>query len=432
MPSLKDLKKRNFKNVSPNKISLETNAPTVQELNETFIKTLSLNSKIQQQKDDSDILNTTKKALDKQVANRKQTDSKQIANGKQTGSKQVAEKHQLVSKRVAEQVAEQVAIGEQTGSKRVAKQVANFSIFDTSGNERKILETIFLICRNNGTKTSPPLTLDLLLSSTKLSTKDVLKNAIHRLTHEKNLLIRDSSKTGRGGWIKFRFPDHIFQSLIIETDSKRVAIGEQTGSKQVAERVAEQVASVSSSSSSFNINNKPTTNEQTNIFELPQEWLDIDFSELDGFSIHHLKQLYQREVSSPDQLQNSINAFVFDLKENGKATRIKSKDPIPYFLAILNRQGVYVPPANYESPRDKSMREYFAKEKERMIKRNQMEEDVLSVSFENWHDGLSKKNKCELLNMESSEFVSESMMKPLLKTHYQEHIWLDVKRKILG
>jgi hypothetical protein len=175
-----------------------------------------------------------------------------------------------------------------------------------------------------------------------------------------------------------------------------------------------------------------SANENPNVSELPKEWSDIDFSELEGFSIHHLKQLYERNVSNPQEIQNSINAFVFDLNENDKAASIKSKDPIPFFLGILNRQGVYVAPGNYESPKDKAMREYLAIENEKQNKRQKIEQELMAVSFENWHEGLTIKAKCELLNMEQTEFTSETMMKPMLKNHYQENIWLDVKRNIIG
>jgi hypothetical protein len=298
-------------------------------------------------------------------------------------------------------------------------------ISEVSGNQKMIFDFLFSLCESIGMRTTPPLTLDYILSETDITSKFLIKNNIERLV-AKGVLLREKGKRGRGGFIRLSIPEDFYMQKMNAQDTINKPFRNQFDMGHL------EVKNVVLDSRVGAIDNRMSANENPNTSELPKEWLDIDFSELNGFSIHHLKQLYERNVSNPQEIQNSINAFVFDLNENDKAASIKLKDPIPFFLGILNRQGVYVAPGNYESPKDKAMREYLAIENEKQKKRQKIEQELMAVSFENWHEGLTIKAKCQFLNMEQTEFTSETMMKPMLKNHYQENIWLDVKRNIIG
>ena len=203
------------------------------------------------------------------VANYEQSGSKvvakPVANYEQSGSKVVAKpksdiskKQETSSKVVAEPVAQLVANYEQSSS----KVVANCSFQELTGLQRKLTEIVYQSCRRRGEKISSPITIGYFSRILETSSGTV-KNAILRL-QKKHILSKHNHKNGRGGWTQYQINDATYQDLLQhESDSKVVANYEQSGSKVVAEPVAQLVAR-SSSSSSNNINSKNTTTTEKN------------------------------------------------------------------------------------------------------------------------------------------------------------------------
>ena len=93
--------------------------------------------------------------------------------------------------------------------------------------------------------------------------------------------------------------------------------------------------------------------------ELDARWQAIDSSPITElrFGRSQIAQIAHSGRVSPEQLQDSIYAFAYDLSENQKAKSI-SGAPLNYFMGIL-RKGPYVPPANYESPEERQQRLYL-------------------------------------------------------------------------
>ena len=367
-------------------------------------------------------------------------DKKQVTNGQQTDNKRVTigqQKTKDKNKQVTKQVTKQITNGQQTGNKRVAKQITNPSIFDVTGNERKLLNFIFQICRNKGSKVTPCLTLDLMLGGTNISSKGVLKMTILRLVNEKSVLEKSQSKTGRGGWVKFKIPDHIYQELIFETDNKQVTNGQQTGNKQITKQVTEQVTNPPSSSISFNnINNKLTTMEPAfNPAEVPgqqqlgpqfdNDWQNIDISPLQsiGFTNHHLSQLFTKNMLTPKQVQDSINAFAFDLYENKRGEKIKTS-PLNLFMGILKGGNEYNPPKNFESEEDRILREQVEAEREKLEKRQQMQSELKELKYKNWLLDLSVDKKLDILDVPLNFF--EKMPVEAIESGLKKHFEMKV------
>jgi len=163
---------------------------------------------------------------------------------------------------------------------------------------------------------------------------------------------------------------------------------------------------------------------------LPEEWSEIDFSQLEGFSTHHIQQIFQKERCTAQQLQDSIDAFVFDLRENNKAQIIKSKDPLIYFLAIIHRRGIYTSPSNYESDRDRAMRSYFEQQKEQTFKRQEMEKEAFDSSFENWLSDLSVEEQAKLLEMDIKFYKPGKLSKTSLEKLFRETKWVKIRESI--
>lgn len=65
-----------------------------------------------------------------------------------------------------------------------------------------------------------------------------------------------------------------------------------------------------------------------------------------GLTETHLKRIFEKGHLSQEQIQNSIEAFAFDLRKSQKVKSIKSS-PISYFLGILLK-GPYLPSAEFK------------------------------------------------------------------------------------
>ena len=314
-----------------------------------------------------------KKPKNKQVTIGKQAGNKQVTIGKQTGNKQVT-------------------IGKQTGNKQVTKRVTNLSIFDVTGNERKLLDFVFQICRNNGSKLTPCLTLDFMLEGTNMRSKGVLKTTIIRLVNKKGILEKSQSKTGRGGWVKFKIPDHIYQELILDIDDKRVT-------KRVT----------NSPSSSINIYTKnitTTTLRSVDSIETSADsvktWEAIDFSLLEdiGFKEIHISQLLEKGDLTPEEVQESIFAFAYDVKHNPSLLKIKTT-PLNLFLGILKRGCPYFPSKEYESEIKKHYEKHKREREVRKLQDQQYLDKHRHEMYSDWVEKLSLKEKSEILDIDT-------------------------------
>ena len=348
--------------------------------------------------------------IKEQVANGEQTGSKEVAkrvaNGEQTGSKETAETEiapvSLLSqnpKRVAQRVARQVANGEQTGS----KEVANLSFGTLVGKERALLLFIIEDCQNNGDLKTAPLTLERISEALGCSSNRV-KNVLYRLT-EKSFIHRTEAKTGRGGWTRFGVSKELFQKVLLsETGSKALANGYQTGSKEVAKRVAQRVAGPSSSSGLIDLDqNLKTTTGEPVLFEdsrvnLSPEWTAVDFSPLAeiGFTQTHLIQLAKQVKLSTAEVQASIEFFAFDLRRNGKA-KLLHGSPLNFFMGILRKGIPYAPPENFETEADEARRRTREILERKAHERYAEDQRLRDLEFAEWRRALSESQAIDLV-----------------------------------
>jgi predicted transcriptional regulator len=275
------------------------------------------------------------KAETKPEPNLSQTSSKVVAKYKQTSSKVVAKYEQHNSKKfetgskvVAQPVAEVIAKYKQTGSKLVAKT----GFQELTGIQKNLVEIIYQSCRRNGEKISSPTSVDYLSSALQTSA-GTIKNAIIRLVR-KGVLSKESFKNGRGGWTQYRLLEGTYQDLLQhESDSKVIANYEQTGSKVVAQLVAQPVAS-SPSSSSYIINTTTTREgDGWNLISIPSSLKEI------GCGSSQIQQLANLGMLNPLDVQESLEAFAYDL-DAGKVRSQGSK--LGFIMGILRKSGKYV------------------------------------------------------------------------------------------
>ena len=262
-----------------------------------------------------------------------------VANDLQMGSKEVADEAfgntittPFKNKRVAKRVADQVANDLQTGSKEVAE-----TSFDTLvGKERNLILFMADDCRLNGSLITSPMTRERIAEVIN-SSANRAKNIVFRL-QEKFIIESVESKTGRGGWTKFKLEKAIFQKALIQlSGSKEVANDLQTGSKHTPNRVAERVAE-SPIVVVSNLNSKNTTNTQSGNSDEP---CFVIPPELSGkVSRRQLSEFVTLGKISESDLQLSLDAFAYDLRNNLVSIKF-SNNPVGLLIGAIKNNGSY-------------------------------------------------------------------------------------------
>ena len=267
----------------------------------------------------------------KEITNGYQTDNiealKQITIEQQTDNKRITEissKIETDNKQVTKRVTEQITIEQQTDNKRIT--IVGFE--SLVGNEKNLLVLVFEECLRIGSLVSPEITLSHISERLEIS-PGVAKMVIHRLV-KKGFIERASSKTGRGGWIKFSITKDLYRDLRIrQTDNKQVTIGYQTDNKQVTKRVTEQITESPCSSSNLNINNTTTTE--------PDLWLSVPKNLEGRVSIRQLRDFVKQNLISAEDLQSSLDGFAYDLEKG--SIRAKNGNPVAILIGAVKSGG---------------------------------------------------------------------------------------------
>lgn len=248
----------------------------------------------------------TTKTDNKEITNGYQSDNtskeKEITNRQQSDNKEITKKQakfKTDNKQVTKQITEQITIEQQTDNKRITK----CSFESLVGNEKNLLLLIFKECLRVGSLISPEITLSHIHERLEISS-GVAKMVIHRLV-KKGVITRETSKTGRGGWIKFSIEKELYQDLRIrESDNKEITNGYQLDNKRVTKQVTEQITTPPYSSSNYlNIN--------TTTIELPENLRRF------GISVTNLQNLISSGKTTQEVVERSLAALSFDV-EQGK------------------------------------------------------------------------------------------------------------------
>ncbi|CAL7960129.1 hypothetical protein GAMM_130034 [Gammaproteobacteria bacterium] len=298
--------------------------------------------------------------------------------------------------------------------------------------QKKVILCIYENCRLSRKNESQQLTVDFINSCCKTTTCSI-KKAIQRLI-KKGALIRKSFKDGRSGWTTYELPNHIYYAIIHTESGAKVEPKWSQTKVKVEPQPESQLEPSSPSSSSEYLLKETTTGDN----QIPTDWKSIDVEPLAelGFTVNYLTQLIPQNNLSSKIVQDSIYAFAFDIKENGKLKTIKG-DPISFFMGILKRSGGYVPPSNYESPQQRHMRLYEERMTELETKNAEIEKKALELAFNEWFLKLTDEQKKEFLpkSWSSKSGISLDKNKMLLscaKSHFEKELWAAKRSEIVS
>lgn len=254
------------------------------------------------------------------------------------------------------------------------------------------------------------------------------------------IVILDSKK-GRDGWVIYRLPDVVYEALWNfqeSTNSKEKPNNDLTETEQKlnnhpTQHPTQSITPVPSSSSINKDLIKTTTTEPKEEVALDEAWSVVDTSYLDefGFSGRNLiSQVARSGKLTPQQMQDSIKHFAFDLKKNNKGATIKG-DKVAYFLAVLKRGEIYNAPSNYEDPADEKLRIYIENLKEQTKKREKLKETLKTAAFDAWLSSLAEEDKQRIAPCRRPDSAIErGNQTSKLSEHFDENYWPALHEKV--
>ena len=326
----------------------------------------------------------------KLVTNKEQSGNKLVTtegvNWKQTSNKLVTEFDQKIesgNKVVTKPVTELVTKWGQTSNKLVTK----ITFSELTGLQKNLIIFIYHSCKIERSKSTQALTLEHL-TDTFIVSPGTVKTSIRRL-ERKDCIKRISFKNGRGGWSKYELTESLFRELLqFETGNKLVTNWGQTSNKVVSQLVTEPVTS-SPSSSSINIT---TTNYKADALA------KIELTEsltLLGFNQGHIEQLLRDSSLAPEEIQNSLNAFAFDLGFEDVKRKVRS--PIGLIMKLLKNGQAYISEKGYESEEDRHYRELVDRAEKKKEEKTKLEAKLINIEFEEWLENISDGEKRNLV-----------------------------------
>ena len=147
-----------------------------------------------------------------------------------------------------------------------------------------------------------------------------------------------------------------------------------------------------------------------------------------GFVKEHLHQLCKNETLTPDIVQDSIDAFAFDLEENGKAEKIKGS-PLAYFMGILRKGVPYIPPENYESPEIRAFRKYIEHKERQKATREDLEKRNFELDLDDWINKQSEEELNKAIDEPRYRDKESPFRRGALSVYFKKNIWTPLRLK---
>ena len=228
----------------------------------------------------------------------------------------------------------------------------------------------------NGDRLCPKIGAAEIARTVTRSDEKKVRDIIRELK-QGNLLIRHTYKPGPGGWTQFLIPSSIYsQALLSEihgnsTEELRKNHGNTT------DKTTDKTTDAVPSSSSYIINTT-TTREADNgwdLISIPQSLEGI------GFGNSQVQQLSKLGTLSPLDVQDSLEAFAYDL-ETGKVRSQGSK--LGFIMGILRKSGKYTSDAYLAE-----MKSFIDANHKRML-------EMDSIKKQQSEDALTEKAKAQL------------------------------------
>jgi len=306
---------------------------------------------------------------------------------------------------------------------------AVYDVCHLSGLQLKIMLFLINSCKLCGRKSTGALYIQTIMDhcgAPKLS----IQKSIQRL-ELKNVIIRKSFKNGRGGWTEYEIPERIFNDMLTLESTMLIKrnLGQNLG----------QTKDITCSSSSLDLNYN-TTNYLNSASPHEPEFNLGPLSEI-GFTETHAKQIVKQGKLTPDEIQESIDHFAFDLAYNDKLKTIKT-NPLAFFMGTLKKGDYYNPASNYESQKARNMRLSLEAKMQRQQAEKELEDKLKEAEWKEWVEGLTEQELMEFYVEQTpmASGIPERVQKTLkrknalanAREYFEGEVWPQRKKEVLN
>ena len=292
-----------------------------------------------------------------------------------------------------------------------------------NGLQKNLLLYIGTRAMSNNSLSSGPLSARELRELLR-TTAESVKTSAQRLFY-KGFISKNQGKSGAGGFVIYNITENMKKAIIEEIQKI------QFSPRLVNNQETNQLTEHSSISSSNNNNNTNTIKTLSDENLLTDEWLKINLQPLEeiGFNSHHLAQLKKMGGFSGEQIQESINAFAFDLQVNGKAEKLKGP-PLNYFMGILRNGAPYIPAENYESPEVRALKQYVERKRREKQQKEDLEKEAFVMAFEDWEEKLTEEDVINIIPEPRYREPGSTFRESFLQKHFRETEWVNIQKNI--
>lgn len=155
---------------------------------------------------------------------------------------------------------------------------------------------------------------------------------------------------------------------------------------------------------------------------LPEEWKKINYAPLEsiGFCEQHLLDIYSVSSCHPSVIQESIYHFAFGLEEG----RHKEYDsPLKVFIGRLRKGNAWIE-SNYESPKEKALKELVTRKKAEKEKWDSMVKELVEIEFPEWRKKLTPEHIKKIVPSEILKTNLAPAITASLRTYYMDNVLL--------
>lgn len=298
-----------------------------------------------------------------------------------------------------------------------AKPSVELNVNSLVGKKLILLNFIHEQCKLSGELQTNPISSEILNNVLNMSTGGI-RTLLWELKRD-GFLDYTTLKKGRIGLRQFILPKFVHRELYLNSTVSQPSANRQlTVGQFVSQPSAQPSVDSSSSNSNNNINN--TTNTK-----IDDEWSEVEIPEVLthlNFNSSIIRQVKERSLVSPKELQESLNAFAFDIAENNIIKTKNIQNLTGYFMGIMNKKSPYIPSSNYTSDEERAHAENIKRLEELKKKREEMEKVKLDLAFEEWLLGLTEEDKAKILPQDGIFMPGGEFHTNLLKAHFKNLI----------
>jgi hypothetical protein len=252
-----------------------------------------------------------------------------------------------------------------------------------------VLFYIFRKAKENKCLVTPPLKKTDLQRECGINF-NTIKSVLQRLSHYKFIKL-EKFQRGPFGWTRYSIRESLYNQLLYNYDGMMPTQRLEKPTHQYTENNYSEVGAD---------------------ITLPDTLKEI------GFNMGHVNQLKKMPMAA-DKIQNSLDAFAFDMQD--KEFKQKIRSPLAVFMKVAKTEGEYISSRGYISPEDEIMGQMIQLKKDRALQIKKQQDELLNLSFNEW---LNTKSREEILKIAppSGDYLGP-LHKAELKNWYQENVF---------